>query len=340
MNTPTPARAPRRLLVTGGCGFIGSAFVRRVLAERDRVEHLLNLDALTYAANPANVAEVARDRRYVFVNADITDHEHVARLCDEHRIDAIVHFAAETHVDRSIRGPLVFVETNVVGTASLLEAVRERPHIHFHHVSTDEVYGSLGPDGAFREDSPYHPNSPYAASKAASDHLVRAYAHTYGVGVTISNCTNNYGPHQHAEKLVPVMIGRLRAREPLPIYGDGSNVRDWLYVDDHAEAVWQVLTRGRAGETYNVGGDAERTNLQLVHALVDEVAAQTGADRNDLAALVGFVEDRPGHDHRYAIDATKLKEELGWRPTHGLADGLALTVRWYLAHPEWLDPAP
>jgi dTDP-glucose 4,6-dehydratase len=264
----------------------------------------------------------------------------MARLCDEHEIDAIVHFAAETHVDRSIHCPLVFVETNVLGTASLLEAVRERPHIHFHHVSTDEVYGSLGDEGAFREDSPYHPNSPYAASKAASDHLVRAYAHTYGIQVTISNCSNNYGPHQHAEKLIPVMIGRLRAHEPLPIYGDGSNVRDWLYVDDHADAVWQILTRGRPGETYAVGGEGERTNLALVSALVNEVAVQTGAARDELAALIAFVEDRPGHDHRYAIDATKLREELGWRPTHDLAEGLALTVRWYLDHPQWLDPAP
>lgn len=337
-----PARAPRRILVTGGCGFIGSAFVRWCFAHHEAIDRVVNLDALTYAANVENVAAVADDPRYLFVHDDIRDGARVGALCDEHEIDAIVHFAAESHVDRSIEGPLVFVETNVLGTASLLEVVRARPHLHFHHVSTDEVYGSLDDPthpGAFHEQSAYRPSSPYAASKASSDHLVRAYAHTYGIPITISNCSNNYGPAQFPEKLVPLMISKLLAREPLPVYGDGANVRDWIYVDDHADAIWRVLTRGRLGEAYNVGAGTERTNLQLVHALIDEVARKTQTAPEPLRALVTFVEDRPGHDLRYAIDATKLRTELGWTPAHDLAHGLARTVDWYLGHPDWLARA-
>ncbi len=332
-------RAPRRILVTGGCGFVGSAFVRWLLSHRTGVERVVNLDALTYAGNVDNVATVAEEPRYTFVHGDINDTELVGRQCDEHEIDTIVHFAAESHVDRSIDGPLVFVTTNVLGTASLLEVVRARPHLHLHHVSTDEVFGSLGSEGSFREGSPYRPSSPYAASKASADHLVRAYARTYGISVTISNASNNYGPFQFAEKLIPLMIGNMLRREPLPIYADGSNVRDWLYVDDHADAVWRIVERGRAGETYLVGGGGERTNLELVRALVAEVARQTEVAEDELAALVTFVEDRPGHDFRYAIDADKLRRELGWAPAQALTAGLALTVGWYLSHPEWFERA-
>ncbi len=330
-------RQPSSLLVTGGSGFIGSAFVRRLFTELGFTGKLVNLDALTYAGNPENVAGAVPEDRYTFVQGDIRDQELVGRICDEHAVDAIVNFAAESHVDRSIHGPGVFIQTNVVGTFSLLEVVRARPSIHFHHVSTDEVYGSLGPEGLFHETTPYSPNSPYSASKAASDHLVRAYAHTYGLSVTLSNCSNNYGPYQFPEKLIPLMLLNMLEGKPLPVYGDGSNVRDWLYVDDHVEALWIVLRSGRSGETYNVGGESERTNLALLHELIDAVADVAGRDAARLRELITFVKDRPGHDQRYAIDCTKIKRELGWTQRHDLAAGLRDTVRWYLENPSWVE---
>ncbi len=331
------ARNPRSLLVTGGAGFVGSAFIRYLLGHAGFDGRVTNLDLLTYAGNPENVAGVASDTRYHFVHGDILDGELVRRVVEERKVDAIVHFAAESHVDRSIVGPGAFVETNVVGTFRLLEVARACPGLHFHHVSTDEVFGSLGPTGAFREDSPYSPNSPYSASKAASDHLVRAYAHTYGIPVTLSNCSNNYGPYQFPEKMIPLMILNLFEGKPLPVYGDGQNVRDWLYVDDHVDALWTIVRRGRTGETYNVGGEGERTNLDVIHRLIANVARETGKAVSELERLITFVKDRPGHDRRYAIDFGKLRSELGWTPKHDLTTGLADTVRWYLAHPEWID---
>jgi dTDP-glucose 4,6-dehydratase len=332
----TSVREPKSLLVTGGSGFIGSAFIRYLFATGGFGGELTNLDLLTYAGNPDNVASVEGTGRYRFVQGDIADGELVSRLVAERGIDTIVHFAAESHVDRSIAAPEAFIQTNVVGTFRLLEAVRRAPHVHFHHVSTDEVFGSLGATGVFREDTPYQPNSPYSASKAASDHLVRAYAHTYGLSVTLSNTSNNYGPYQFPEKLIPVMILNLVENKPLPVYGDGLNVRDWLYVDDHAEALWTILRRGRAGETYNVGGEGERTNLDIIRLLISHVARETGRAPAELERLITFVKDRPGHDRRYAIDFEKLRAELGWTPRHDLDHGLAETVRWYLTNSAWL----
>lgn len=330
-------RDPRCILVTGGCGFIGSAFIRYLFGPESYEGRVVNLDALTYAANPANVEGGVDPERYVFVHGSICDEALVRELCAQHEIDCIVHFAAESHVDRSIAGPEVFIETNIVGTTRLLQVVRTFPRIHFHHVSTDEVYGSLGPTGRFSESSPYQPRSPYAASKAASDHLVRAYAHTYGLSVTVSNCSNNYGPRQFPEKLLPLMILNMLEDKPLPVYGDGSNVRDWLYVDDHAEALWTIVRRGRAGETYNIGGDAELRNLDLLHGLMGAVAELGGRDVARLRRLITFVKDRPGHDQRYAMDFSKIEQELGWRPRHELGAGLRETVRWYLDNRPWID---
>jgi len=338
--TTTSREATRSLgcvLVTGGCGFIGSAFIRHLFRKPDFEGRVVNLDALTYAANPDNVAGLVDEERYTFVRGDICDGDLLDAVVREHPIDTIVHFAAESHVDRSIHGPGVFIQTNVVGTHRLLELVRANPAIHFHHVSTDEVYGSLGPTGVFTEESPYQPHSPYSASKASSDHLVRAYAHTYGISTTVSNCSNNYGPYQFPEKLVPLMILNMLEGKPLPVYGDGSNVRDWLYVDDHAEAILLVLRRGAAGETYNIGGESERTNLELLHQLLDTVADLTGKRAEVLRSLITFVTDRPGHDLRYAIDCSKLKRAFGWSPRHDLAEGLRDTVQWYLDHPAWID---
>ena len=327
----------KNLLVTGGCGFIGSAFIRYLFRQSDFAGRVINLDALTYAANPDNVLGFVEDSRYAFVHGDIGDAELLAAVHAEYGIDGVVHFAAESHVDRSIHGPGVFIQTNVVGTYQLLELVRANPSIHLHHVSTDEVYGSLGDSGLFTEFSPYQPNSPYAASKAASDHLVRAYAHTFGISTTVSNCSNNYGPYQFPEKLIPLMILNLQEAKPLPVYGDGLNVRDWLYVDDHAEAIWAILTRGTPGRTYNVGGETERTNLQLVYQLIDHYAELTGGNVDELRTRIRFVTDRPGHDLRYAIDCCRIKNELGWRQRHSLESGLRETVKWYLEHHEWVE---
>ncbi len=332
------------ILVTGGAGFIGSNFVLEWLAAER--EPLLNVDKLTYAGNRENLASVDDDARHVFVRGDIADRALIGALLREHRPRAIVHFAAESHVDRSIHGPADFIETNIVGTFALLEEVRahwtslpntERETFRFVHVSTDEVYGSLGPsDPAFTENTPYAPNSPYAASKAGSDHLVRAYHHTYGLPSITTNCSNNYGPFQFPEKLIPLMVVNALAGKPLPVYGDGRNVRDWLYVRDHCDALRIVLAKGRAGETYNIGGGAERNNLEVVNALcsaMDELRPMSAPH----ARLVTFVKDRPGHDRRYAVDASKIRGELGWTPRHRFESSLRATIEWYLGNMQWVE---
>ena len=331
-------------LVTGGAGFIGGNFVLGAVGSGRRV---VNLDALTYAGNVDTLAPLAGNPDHVFVHGDIGDRTLVDRLLAEHRPDAIVNFAAESHVDRSIDGPGAFVQTNVVGTLALLEAARDywkalegdaRGAFRFLHVSTDEVYGSLGETGRFSETTPYAPNSPYSASKAASDHLVRAFHHTYGLPVLTTNCSNNYGPYQFPEKLVPLIIQKALAGEPLPVYGDGRNVRDWLFVKDHCSAIRRVLDAGRVGETYNVGGDAERENLHVVKticALLDE--RRPRADGAKRESQITFVRDRPGHDRRYAIDATKIQSELGWAPAVSFEQGIAATVDWYLANTAWVE---
>ena len=325
----------KHFLVTGGAGFIGSSFIRYAM-QQAAAQKIVNLDALTYAADLRNLSSVESDPRYFFCKGDIRDEALVEKLCVEHEIDAIVHFAAETHVDRSIVEPRAFYETNVGGTLALLEVVRRQPHIHFHHISTDEVYGSLGAVGTFSENSPYLPNSPYAASKAASDHFVRAYAHTYGISTTISHCTNNYGPCQNVEKFIPRMIYGCFHKKPLPVYGQGVNVRDWIYVDDHSEAIWSILERGQKGEVYDVGGQCERKNIDLLHAIIDAFAGLKKEDQKDLKSLIAFVEDRPGHDLRYAVDCTKTINEIGWFPRHGIASGLSKTIAWYLENLERL----
>ncbi len=334
----------KQLLVTGGAGFIGSNFVRHLLRAEPAI-HIVNLDALTYAGSLENLRSLPGADRYTFVEGNIGDRELVGALLREHRIDTVVHFAAESHVDRSIVGPELFFQTNVMGTLSLLEAARQfwfgdpsAPHAdacRFHHISTDEVYGSLGPGApAFSETTPYAPNSPYAASKAASDHLVRAYHHTYGLPVTISNCSNNYGPYQFPEKLIPLMIANAQSGKPLPVYGDGQQIRDWLFVEDHCEAIHRILRDGRSGETYNIGGGNQPANLTIVQTICDllDKLRPGGAPHRK---LIQFVTDRPGHDRRYAMDITKIRGELDWEPRHSLADGLRNTIEWYLAHPDW-----
>lgn len=333
---PLVMEKPTCLLVTGGAGFIGSSFVRHALSAG--VAKVITLDALTYAGNPANLTDLPDDR-HVFVHGDICDRALVDAVLAEHRPDGIVHLAAESHVDRSIDGPAAFVQTNVVGTFTLLDAARvfaQRQPLRFHHVSTDEVFGSLGATGAFREDSRYEPSSPYSATKAGSDHLVRAYGSTYGLDVVVTNCSNNYGPRQFPEKLIPLMILNCLAGKPLPVYGDGQNVRDWLYVEDHCEALLAVFERGRSGHTYNVGGGTEMTNLELVHTLTDLMDELHPAP-TPYRELVTFVADRPGHDRRYAIDSGKIARELGVKPKYSLASGLRETVRWYLANRSWCE---
>ena len=334
----------RTWLVTGGAGFIGGNFVLDSLAG-DSVR-IVNLDALTYAGNLDTLAPVHADPAHRFVHGDIGDRALVAALLREHRPEAVINFAAESHVDRSIDGPAAFVQTNVVGTLALLESVRDywrelpdgpRADFRFLHVSTDEVFGSLGASGAFTEDSPYAPNSPYSASKAASDHLVRAFHHTFGLPVLTTHCSNNYGPYQFPEKLIPLIIQRAQAGEELPVYGDGRNVRDWLYVGDHVTAIRRVLEAGRVGATYNIGGDSERENLQVVEAICALLdARRPRADGQPRVSQVRFVADRPGHDRRYAIDATRLKSELGWVPSVRFEEGIARTVDWYLGHQPWV----
>jgi dTDP-glucose 4,6-dehydratase len=327
------------LLVTGGAGFIGSNFVQSTIAATG--EPVVNLDKLTYAGSLRNLEPLRDDKRHIFVKGDICDRGLVRELLNRHKPRAIVHFAAESHVDRSIAGPAPFIDTNVVGTFSLLEEVRHSgKEIRFVHVSTDEVYGSLGPDDpAFTESTPYAPNSPYAASKAAADHLVRAYHHTYGLPALTTNCSNNYGPYQFPEKLIPLMISNALAGKPLPVYGDGRNMRDWLYVLDHCEAVRLVLERGRVGEAYNIGGGAERANIDVVQticALLDEVQPRKVGR---YAELITYVKDRLGHDRRYAMDATKISRELGWRPRESFDTGLRKTVRWYVENRAWAAAA-
>ncbi|MBP7274809.1 MAG: dTDP-glucose 4,6-dehydratase [Kiritimatiellae bacterium] len=333
----------KQLLVTGGCGFIGCNFIRYVLEETDFPGRVVNLDALTYAANPLSLAdlETKYPDRYRFVRADIRDAAAVARVMDEHEIDSVCHFAAESHVDRSIVRPDDFILTNIVGTYHLLEAARARQSriVRFHHISTDEVFGSLGPDGLFTESTPYAPNSPYSASKASSDHLVRAYHHTYGLPVTVTNCSNNYGPFQFPEKLIPLIILNALDGKSLPVYGDGRNVRDWLYVRDHCVAIWEVMRRGTEGRTYNVGGRSERTNIDVVRTLcglLDRMAPPL-PDGRPRSSLITFVKDRPGHDRRYAIDDRRIAGELGWAPAESFDTGMERTVRWYLDHAEWVN---
>ncbi len=348
------------VLVTGGAGFIGSNFVRYLLNADTRVQ-VINLDALTYAGSLENLTDLVpqgASERHTFVKGDIRDQDLLESLLREHRVDTIVHFAAETHVDRSILDPGAFVQTNVVGTLSLLEAARKvwlngavpsprtfdrsmigagsPAQVRFHHVSTDEVYGSLAPgEPAWSETASYAPNSPYAASKAASDHLVRAYGHTYGLPYTLSNCSNNYGPRQFPEKLIPLMILNALSGKPLPVYGDGQQIRDWLFVDDHCEAIHLILTHGRPGETYNIGGGNQPANLTIVQTLCDILdEVRPGLAPRD---LITFVPDRPGHDRRYELDIAKIRRDLGWSPRHSLAEGLLETVHWYLDHPEWIQ---
>lgn len=334
----------RPILVTGGAGFIGGEFVRQWIAEE--ASAVINLDKLTYAGNLDSLAGVAHDARHVFVQGDIGDSECVRHLLHTHQPRAIVNFAAESHVDRSIDGPAAFVETNVVGTFRLLEEARvywkslpesEQRAFRFLHVSTDEVYGSLGPEGKFIETTPYAPNSPYSASKASSDHFVRAYHHTFGLPTLTTNCSNNYGPYQFPEKLIPLMILNCLEGKSLPVYGDGAQIRDWLYVGDHCRAIRAVLSRGRLGEVYNVGGDSEKKNLEVVHAICKAVdALRPGLPHSPCTSLITYVKDRPGHDRRYAIDFTKIQDELGWRPSLSFEEGITRTVSWYLDHAEWV----
>ena len=367
----------KNILVTGGCGFIGSNFIRYLFGAggNDRTGgnsgnmvgphftgRIINFDKLTYAGNPLNLADIEErfggaDGRYVFIRGDICDASLVDSIFSDYEIDTVIHFAAESHVDRSIHGPAEFINTNILGTFTLLEAARKfwqqdgasaksgrenhggssgGEHL-FHHVSTDEVYGSLGEDGYFFETTPYDPRSPYSASKASSDHLVMSYYHTYGLPVTMSNCSNNYGPYQFPEKLIPLMIFNMVDEKPLPVYGDGKNIRDWLHVEDHNSAVWDIVRNGRRGECYNIGGENEWENIKLVHVLCEKVAGATGHEKDYYKKLITFVTDRPGHDRRYAINCDKLKNELGWTRRYTFEEGLEQTVRWYLNNRKWAE---
>lgn len=323
------------VLVTGGCGFIGSNLLTRwVTARPDWM--FVNLDSMSYAANPASVGEIEGAANYRFVQCDLRDRPGTARVVDDVRPGAIVHLAAESHVDRSISDPGIFVDTNVVGTFNLLEAARMTGVERFLHVSTDEVYGSLGDGEWTTEESVYRPSSPYSASKAGSDHLVRSYGRTFGMGVNVTHCSNNFGPRQYPEKLIPLFLAKMVRGESLPVYGEGLNRRDWLYVDDHADALWAVLTQGRAGETYDIGADHEVSNIEMVRMLCELVAEETGRSAEEFLGLITHVADRPGHDWRYAIDSRKIREELGWAPQVTFAEGLRRTVRWYLENPDWV----
>ena len=328
------------ILVTGGAGFIGSNFLNRFVPRYP--EHkFINLDALTYAANLMNLEKVADRPNYVFEKGDIADFDRVKEIFEKYDPELVVHFAAESHVDRSIVGPAAFIRTNITGTFNLLEACRhfwgKKEGRLFHHVSTDEVYGSLGATGFFTEKTAYDPSSPYSASKAASDHLVRAYGRTYNLPVLITNCSNNYGPYQFPEKLIPLMIINALEGKPLPVYGRGENVRDWLYVDDHCNAIWTVINKGGIGETYNIGGNNEWRNIDLVHKICEVLAEETGTEPGEYKQLITFVKDRPGHDLRYAIDSTKLKRELGWQPQETFETGIRKTIRWYLENQSWVE---
>ncbi len=335
----------KSVLVKGGCGFIGSNFVRHTLQQYPEYR-IVNLDKLTYAGNPGNLIDLEKNPQYRFIQGDITDAGLVRKIFAEEQIDTVVHFAAESHVDRSITGPAEFVQTNIVGTFTLLEAAREawladlneaNKRYRFLHVSTDEVYGSLGETGSFQETTPYDPRSPYSASKASSDHLVSAYFHTYGLPSLITNCSNNYGPYQFPEKLIPLVINNALQAKALPVYGDGKNVRDWLYVIDHCEAILTVLQKGKIGETYNIGGNSEKQNIEIVHTICDILDEKVGLLPNGekRRSLITYVKDRAGHDRRYAIDATKIRTELGWIPKVTFANGMKQTVEWYLNNKPW-----
>jgi dTDP-glucose 4,6-dehydratase len=328
-------RGFKNILVSGGSGFIGSNFIL-YLFKCEYSGNVINVDKLTYAGNPENLKSIERQENYYFYQADICDYEAVEKIFLKHDIDCVVHFAAESHVDRSIHGPKDFIYTNILGTFNLLEICRNKENVHFHHISTDEVYGSLGDKGYFYEDTPYDPRSPYSASKASSDHLVSAYFHTYNLPVTISNCSNNYGPFQFPEKLIPLMILNLKENKPLPVYGDGKNIRDWLYVEDHCSGILKIIEQGKVGETYNIGGENEWENLVLVKkicAIMDEkYPSETKHEE-----LITFVKDRPGHDRRYAINCDKIKRELGWRQSVDFETGLRKTIDWYLENGKWVE---
>jgi len=335
-------RKLKNIMVTGGSGFIGTNFIRYIFDKTDFDGIVVNVDKLTYAGNPHNLIDIEKKfgtKRYFFEKSDICDYKNVKKIFEQYNIDTIVHFAAESHVDRSIFGPRDFIETNIIGTFNLLELTREfwagKEDVLFHHISTDEVYGSLGKNGYFSETTPYNPNSPYSASKASSDHLVRAYSHTYGIPVTLSNCSNNYGPYQFPEKLIPLMILNMLEEKPLPVYGDGKNIRDWLFVEDHTSAVWTILNKGKAGGTYNIGSENEWENIKLVHVLCEKVALLTGREKDYYKKLIEFVKDRPGHDRRYAINCNKIKNEIGWKQNVSFDEGLERTVQWYLINKLW-----
>ncbi|PKL18910.1 MAG: dTDP-glucose 4,6-dehydratase [Spirochaetae bacterium HGW-Spirochaetae-5] len=337
-------RKLENILVTGGAGFIGSNFIRYVFKNTGFKGKIINLDKLTYAGNAESLSDINSefgDERYSFVHGDICDKDLVSRVFIDYNIDTVIHFAAESHVDRSIHGPAEFMNTNIIGTFTLLDAAKNfwngRSDVLFHHISTDEVYGSLGDSGYFFETTPYDPRSPYSASKASSDHIVMAYNHTYGLPVTITNCSNNYGPYQFPEKLIPVIIFNIMDNKTLPVYGDGKNIRDWLFVDDHNSAVWAVVNNGRNGETYNVGGENEWENIKLVTALCEKMALIKGKDKNNFESLINYVKDRPGHDRRYAINCDKIKLELGWKQTVSFDQGLDLTIDWYLKNTQWIS---
>ncbi len=326
-----------KYLVTGGAGFIGSNFLLSSVPSRPG-DRFVNADSLTYAANLLNLQAIEGAENYEFSRTDIADQKAVFELFERVQPDVVFHFAAESHVDRSIVGPGAFVETNITGTFNLLEAVRaSKKDVHFHHVSTDEVYGSLGESGLFTEQTPYDPSSPYSASKASSDHLVRAYHRTYGIPVRVTNCSNNYGPYQFPEKLIPLMIRNALAKKPLPIYGQGENIRDWLYVEDHCAAIWAVHEKGAMGGTYNIGGNNELTNIDLVRMLCHILSEVTNCSAADYLDLITYVKDRPGHDMRYAIDASKLKEECGWSPAETVESGMRKTVQWYVDNQAWVE---
>jgi dTDP-glucose 4,6-dehydratase len=359
------ARKLQNILITGGAGFIGSNFINYLfgLSATGSKEFMdsgfkgkiVNVDALTYAGNPENLSMVEKkfgkgvsesERRYFFEKVDICDRAEIERIFRQYDIDTVIHFAAESHVDRSILGPEAFIWTNVTGTFTLLDAARKywgcsldnlRDDVLFHHISTDEVYGSLGETGYFTESTPYDPRSPYSASKASSDHIAMAYYHTYGLPLTLSNCTNNYGPYQFPEKLLPLMISNIRDGKNLPVYGEGKNIRDWIYVEDHNRAVWQIVNRGKSGEKYNIGGENEWQNIELLHKVIELTAPKVNKTASDVEKTIVHVKDRPGHDARYAIDCKKIKRELGWERRMTFEQGLLLTVNWYLDHREWVD---
>ena len=358
-------RKLRNILITGGAGFIGSNFIHYLFGmssaegnlfnDANFTGRVVNVDCLTYAGNLENLSEIdakfgsgaaENERRYFFEKVDICDRPQIERIFKQYDIDTVIHFAAESHVDRSILGPEAFMKTNVMGTFTLLDVARNywkkedgtiRDDVLFHHISTDEVYGSLGDTGYFREDTPYDPRSPYSSSKASSDHVVMAYFHTYGLPITLSNCTNNYGPYQFPEKLLPLMISNIRDGKNLPVYGKGDNIRDWIYVEDHNRAVWLIVNKGVTGEKYNIGGENEWQNIKLLHKVIELTAAETGKKAEDVEKTITYVKDRPGHDKRYAIDCTKIKTQLGWERKMTFEEGLGETVKWYLKNPEWIN---